>query len=312
MCRSITAAGSSITPSGRFATPMPRSRRRALRRHPIATLSPRVAKADTRVPEASTLGQRLQAARGASPVGRQRQRSQRWQVASRRPCSGSSAATAPRKKATLWRLSQEDIADPGWRRERSGGPVRLLATLLGLYPGRAPFREPGNARLHARSRPAVRRRRAHGGDPRVPVRDLPTGHRHPVDAVRLAPGARLLVAIRQLARGRRRPRRKGQALRPSGAQHQPVPHPCPQAGGASPARRAHLPHQGLPLHGARLQVELKRLRRGQHRQYDDARKPAAAARGHLDHAARGLVSEPGLYRGRPHQLVCAVLQPASH
>ena len=111
-------------------------------------------------------------------------------------------------------------------------------------------------------------------------------------AVRLASCARLLVAIRQPARGRRRPRRKSQALRASGSQHQPVPHPCPQARGPSSARCTQLAHQGLPLHGARLQVELKRVRRGQHRQHDDARRPAAAARKHLDHAARGLLSEP--------------------
>src|SRR5689334_15704373 len=39
MCRSITAGGSSITRSGRFATPMRRSKCRALRRRPLATLS---------------------------------------------------------------------------------------------------------------------------------------------------------------------------------------------------------------------------------------------------------------------------------
>src|SRR6516165_3412612 len=39
MCRSITAGGSSITHSGRFATPMPRSKCRALRRRPLATLT---------------------------------------------------------------------------------------------------------------------------------------------------------------------------------------------------------------------------------------------------------------------------------
>ena len=187
-----------------------------------------------------------------------------------------------------------------------------MATLLGVYPGRAPLREPGNARLRARSRTAVRRRRAHGGDPRVPVRDVPAGHRHPMDAVRLASCARLPIAIRQLARRRHGPRRKSQALRTSGSQHQSVPHPCPQACGPSSARCTQLAHQGLPLHGARLQVELKRVRRGQHRQHDDARKPAAAARKHRDYAARGLLSEPRLYRRRPHQLVCAVLQPASH
>ena len=33
---------------------------------------------------------------------------------------------------------------------------------------------------------------------------------------------------------------------------------------------------------------------------------------HLDDAARSLVSEPSLHRGRLDQLVCAVLQPASH
>ena len=159
---------------------------------------------------------------------------------------------------------------------------------------------------------AVRRRRAHGRDPRVPVRDLPAGCRHPVDVVRLASCARLLVAIRQLARGRRRPRRKSQALRAPGAQHQPLPHPCPQA--VSPTfckvHTAHSPRATTTR--CATSSSSKRLRRGQHRQHDNARKPAAATRKHLDHAARGLLSEPGLYRGRPHQLVCAVLQPASH
>jgi hypothetical protein len=87
---------------------------------------------------------------------------------------------------------------------------------------------------------------------------------------------------------------------------------CPPARSPPSARCTQLAHQGLPLYGARLQVELKRVRRGQHRQHDDARKPPPAARKHRDNAARGLLSEPRLYRRRPHQLVCAVLQPASH